>query len=90
MEKFDHTTGDAIKRTLKSKHGTLEKSAKVLKVSYHNLSRIINGKDHELGTHVKILIEAGLLPRKSYLFPREDMETFRKLNGIEQTKKART
>jgi len=87
METFrDYNKGrqrwDRLGWNLKRKYGTIRQAAQALKVSYWNLSRIIHGKPHELAIHIKILIALGDLPAKKYIYPKEDLVTFKLLNKI--------
>jgi hypothetical protein len=76
MERFI----EPITNRLKFRYSSLRHAAKSLDIGYSNLSRIANGKPHELKTHIKILIGLGDIPDRPYIMPKEDMQTFRRLN----------
>jgi hypothetical protein len=76
MERFEKP----ITNRLKFKYSSLRHAASQLGLNYSNLSRIANGKPHELETHIKILIGLGDIPNRPYIMPKEDMQTFRRLN----------
>lgn len=76
MERFT----EPIANELKFKYGSLKHAAKRLGIVYTNLSRIANGKSHELDTHIKIRIGLGHIPDREYLMPKEDFATFQLIN----------
>lgn len=75
-----------VRALLIKKYGSQNKAAKQMKLSPFTLSRIINGRDAEIESIVKILRASGHLHKsKAYRFPRENWKTFCFVNGINTT-----
>lgn len=73
---------DHVRALLIKRHGELQIAARKMEMSVFTLSRILNGRQGELVSLVKILKASGLLENRKYRFPKDDLETFYYLNGI--------
>lgn len=67
---------------LRRQYGTIKSAAKQLKISYFNLSRILNGQPCTIDVYVKIMIACDYLPKKKYHIPALDCITFLKCNNL--------
>lgn len=72
-----------VRALILKKYGSQEAAARHVRLSKFTLSRVLNGREAEMDTLVKILRLSGHLNmKKAYKMPKEDLQTFYFLNGM--------